>query len=78
MSAEFDIIPCSLAPKGDNMEQGKSKYEIAKQILDNFKIGTISIRQFQNENLSETEKVEKALEWYLKQYKKVLKTFNDS
>lgn len=60
------------------MEQGKSKYEIAKQILDNFKIGTISIRQFQNENLSETEKVEKALEWYLKQYKKVLKTFNDS
>jgi len=60
------------------MEQCKSKYEIAKEIIDNFKIGSIAIEKFQNENLSKSEHIEKALEWYLEQYKKTLRVLNDS
>jgi len=57
---------------------GKSKYEVAKEILDHFRIGQAAFRKFQNQNLSESELTEKALEWYLEQYKKVLKAMDES
>ena len=59
------------------MEQN-NKYKVAQEIVDKFNIGNIALRKFQNQNLSESEQAEKALEWYLEQYKKVLDTMNDS
>ena len=59
------------------MEQ-KSKYEVAQDIIDKFNIGNIALGKFQNQNLSESELTEKALEWYLEQYKKVLDTMDNS
>ena len=56
----------------------KSKYEVAKEILDHFRIGPVAIRKIQNQNLSESEQAEKALEWYLEQYKKVLRAMDNS
>jgi len=59
------------------MEQN-NKYKVAQEIVDKFNSGNIALRKFQNQNLSESEQAEKALEWYLEQYKKVLDTMNDS
>ena len=59
------------------MEQN-NKYKVAQEIVDKFNIGNISLRKFQNQNLSESEEAEKALEWYLEQYKKVLDTMDNS
>jgi len=59
------------------MELGKSKYEIAKEILSSFNAVAASIEAAEDAK-TRTEKVEKALEWYLEQYKKVLKVMNET
>ena len=68
----------------------KSKYEVAKEILDNFDIPYLAKQKFgsvgngktlDGENtykLKNTEQAEEALEWYLKQLEKVLSVFNKS
>ena len=59
------------------MEQGKSKYEVAKEILDELSIASTAWEIAKNiEN--EPEKTEKALDWYLEQYKKVLRAMDNS
>ena len=58
------------------MEQN-NKYKVAKEILDELSITSTAWEVAKNiEN--EPQKTEKALEWYLEQYKKVLDTMNDS
>jgi hypothetical protein len=77
VSEEFDIIFCSLAPKGESMEQSKSKYEVAKEILDELSIVSTAWETAKDiEN--EPEKTEKALDWYLEQYKKVSRAMDNS
>lgn len=58
------------------MEQN-NKYKVAKEILDELSITSTAWEVAKNiEN--EPQKTEKALEWYLEQYKKVLDTMNNS
>ena len=55
----------------------KSKYEVAKEILSSFNAVAASVEAAKDAK-TKTEKVEKALDWYLKQYKKILKTMNEN
>ena len=59
------------------MEQGKSKYEVAKENLEKFGAVSVSIEAAKDAN-TKPEKFAKALDWYLEQYKKVLRTMDNS
>ena len=59
------------------MEQGKNKYEVAKEILEKFGAISVSI-DVAKDAKTKSEKFEKALDWYLEQYKKILRAMNDS
>jgi len=59
------------------MKQGKSKYEVAKEILEKFGAVSISIEVAKDAN-TKPEKFAKAFDWYLEQYKKILKTMDNS
>jgi hypothetical protein len=59
------------------MEQGKSKYEVAQEILKSFNAVAASVEAAKDAK-TKTEKVEKALDWYLEQYKKVLNAMDKS
>jgi len=54
----------------------KSKYEVAKEILSSFNTVAASVEAAKDAK-TKTEKVEKALDWYLEQYKKILKAMNE-
>ena len=65
---------CSPAQKGEKMD---CKYEIAKKILEGFKITpTKALSQFENEK-DFTKKADKAIDWYLEHYKKTLKAMSE-
>jgi len=59
-------------PKGESVD---CKYEVARKILEGFKITpTKALSQFENEK-DFTTKIDKALDWYLERYKKKFKSY---
>ena len=57
--------------------ENKSKYEVAVEILNKFGAVSKAINEYgSGKKINNTQELEQALEWYLKQLKKVLSTLD--